>query len=215
LILVFTQGKAEVQSFNDGGTLIFGQVIDSQNQPVTEARIILHTDAGVVDDEDYITQENGRFAIPYPEGNPNITEVVIERSHFSELSFNLTSDQISSLQEGKSVDVGTFTMDREITIGFWIAAATFIVVLILIATGKLHTTLAALAGTAVIYGFSYIGRQFNKELFIFNFDRSMQYIDWNVIFLVMGMMMVIAIIEETGIFQWMAFYAYKISGGKM
>jgi Na+/H+ antiporter NhaD/arsenite permease-like protein len=31
----------------------------------------------------------------------------------------------------------------------------------------------------------------------------------------MGMMMFIAIVEHTGIFQWMAFFAYRISGGRM
>jgi len=35
-----------------------------------------------------------------------------------------------------------------------------------------------------------------------------------VIFLIMGMMIVIAVVEETGIFQWLAFFAYRISGGR-
>ena len=215
LLLFFTQGNAEAQSAIDGNNLIFGQIIDAQNQPVSEAEISLHTENEIISDKDFLTQENGRFAVPYPQNNPEEIEIIIERSHFSELSISLSSEQITKLRTGDSVDTGTFTLERKITLGFWIAAAIFVIVLILVATGKLHTTLAALAGTAVIYAISYIGGAFNEELFIFNFDRSMQYIDWNVIFLVMGMMMVIAIIEETGIFQWMAFYAYKISGGKM
>ena len=43
----------------------------------------------------------------------------------------------------------------------------------------------------------------------------MTYIDWNVIFLIMGMMIVIAVVENTGIFQWLAFFAYRVSGGRM
>jgi len=54
-----------------------------------------------------------------------------------------------------------------------------------------------------------------ESLYIFDFQQSLNYIDWNVIFLVMGMMIVIAVIEETGIFQWLAFFAYRTSGGRM
>ncbi|MGD2058485.1 MAG: SLC13 family permease, partial [Anaerolineales bacterium] len=62
--------------------------------------------------------------------------------------------------------------------------------------------------------FSYLGTLLNEGLFIFDFERSLTYIDWNVIFLIMGMMIVIAIVEDTGIFQWLAFVAYRLSQGK-
>jgi Na+/H+ antiporter NhaD/arsenite permease-like protein len=39
-------------------------------------------------------------------------------------------------------------------------------------------------------------------------------VDWNVIFLIMGMMIVIAVVGETGIFQWLAFRSYQLSGGR-
>jgi Na+/H+ antiporter NhaD/arsenite permease-like protein len=51
--------------------------------------------------------------------------------------------------------------------------------------------------------------------FIFDFERALAYINWEVIFLVMAMMIIIAIIEETGIFQWMAFQAYRVSQGRL
>jgi Na+/H+ antiporter NhaD/arsenite permease-like protein len=41
------------------------------------------------------------------------------------------------------------------------------------------------------------------------------YVDFDVIFLVMGMMIVIAVIEETGIFQWLAYQAYRLSRGRL
>lgn len=59
------------------------------------------------------------------------------------------------------------------------------------------------------------GEPIYEDLFIFNFETSMTYIDWNVIFLIMGMMIVIAVVENTGIFQWLAFFAYRVSGGRM
>ncbi len=35
------------------------------------------------------------------------------------------------------------------------------------------------------------------------------------IFLIMGMMIIIATVERTGIFQWLAFSAYRLSGGRI
>jgi Na+/H+ antiporter NhaD/arsenite permease-like protein len=55
----------------------------------------------------------------------------------------------------------------------------------------------------------------NPDLFIFDFEIALGYVDFDVIFLVMGMMIVIAVIEETGIFQWMAYQAYRLSRGKL
>jgi Na+/H+ antiporter NhaD/arsenite permease-like protein len=52
------------------------------------------------------------------------------------------------------------------------------------------------------------------SLFIFTFDRALTYINWDVIFLVMAMMIVIAVIEGTGVFQWTAFQAYRLSRGR-
>ena len=49
---------------------------------------------------------------------------------------------------------------------------------------------------------------------IFDFERAPQYVDLDVIFLVMGMMIVIGIIEGTGIFQWLAYQAYRLSRGR-
>jgi Na+/H+ antiporter NhaD/arsenite permease-like protein len=51
-------------------------------------------------------------------------------------------------------------------------------------------------------------------LYIFDFERALTYVNWEVIFLVMGMMIIIAIVEGTGIFQWTAFQAYRLSRGR-
>jgi Na+/H+ antiporter NhaD/arsenite permease-like protein len=106
-------------------------------------------------------------------------------------------------------------MERRISIAFWIATLVFVVVLLLIASSVLHNTLAALVGASLLFVISYLGEPIYEDLFIFNFELSLTYIDWNVIFLIMGMMIVIAVIEDTGIFQWLAFFAYRVSGGRM
>jgi Na+/H+ antiporter NhaD/arsenite permease-like protein len=61
---------------------------------------------------------------------------------------------------------------------------------------------------------SYIGGAYNPSLTIYTFERAISFINWEVIFLLIGMMIIIAIIEGTGIFQWMAFQAYRLSRGR-
>ncbi len=139
----------------------------------------------------------------------------IERAHFDDLNVPIEGQKLQSLRSGESIIMPDLSMDRKITTAFWIAAVVFVVVLILIATGKLHNTLAALLGASLVYLISYLGHPISENLFIFDFQQSLRYIDWNVIFLIMGMMIVIAVIENTGIFQWLAFTAYRISRGKM
>jgi Na+/H+ antiporter NhaD/arsenite permease-like protein len=87
--------------------------------------------------------------------------------------------------------------------------------LVLIATGRLHNTLAALLGASLVFAVSYLGHPISESLFIFGFETSLTYVDWNVIFLIMGMMIVIAVVERTGIFQWMAYQAYRLSRGHL
>jgi Na+/H+ antiporter NhaD/arsenite permease-like protein len=91
----------------------------------------------------------------------------------------------------------------------------FVLVLLLIALERLHKTTAALLGVALVLGTSFVGGAVSRDLFIFDFERALSYVDFDVIFLVLGMMIVIAVIEETGIFQWMAYQAYRLSGGRI
>jgi Na+/H+ antiporter NhaD/arsenite permease-like protein len=106
-------------------------------------------------------------------------------------------------------------LERRITAGFWVATLSFLLVLVLIALERLHKTTAALLGVALVLGTSYVGGALSPDLFIFGFEQALNYVDFDVIFLVLGMMIVIAVIEETGIFQWMAYQAYRLSRGKI
>ena len=110
--------------------------------------------------------------------------------------------------------LGHIEISRRITAGFWAAAIIFAGMLLIIALEKLHSTTAALAGLSAVFLVTFIGGQFNPDLYIFDFERALTYINWEVIFLLIGMMIVIAIIEHTGIFQWTAFQAYRLSGGR-
>jgi Na+/H+ antiporter NhaD/arsenite permease-like protein len=105
-------------------------------------------------------------------------------------------------------------LQRRITLGFWIATLTFVGMLLIIALERLHNTMAALLGASIVLGVSFVGRPLNPDLFILDFKQALQYVDFDVIFLVMGMMIVVGVLETTGIFQWTAYQAYRLSRGR-
>jgi Na+/H+ antiporter NhaD/arsenite permease-like protein len=197
-----------------GGPVITGTVLDRQGQPVLGATVTLVDGNQAGDLAQASTQPDGRFALVVEGSLPDSLMVTIERAHFQSTTIELDHQQISGLRSGESVALPQTVLLRRISIAFWIAAAAFVGVLALIATGILHNTLSALAGASVVLGVSYLGGAFSPNLYIFDFQGALRYVDWNVIFLIMGMMIVIAVVERTGIFQWLAFNAYRLSGGR-
>lgn len=127
---------------------------------------------------------------------------------------SLKVEELNDLDNIGLYRVGEIILNRDINAGFWAATLIFLGVLLLIAFEKLHSTTAALAGMSVVFIISYVGGVFDPGFFIFSFEHGLSYINWEVIFLVMGMMIIVAIIEGTGIFQWMAFQAYRLSRGR-
>ncbi|MBU0512547.1 MAG: ArsB/NhaD family transporter [Chloroflexi bacterium] len=215
------------------GTLgtIYGRIIDTQDQPVREAHIRWQIDEDGEPLAETTTQDDGTFTLALPEtfvygdSESEMGQTVehlgdtlilhIERPHFESAAIEIESGFVEVIKSGGSISLSDTILIRRISPAFWITTAIFVAVLVLIATGKLHNTLAALLGTSLIYAISYLGRHISENLFIFDFDASLEYIDWNVIFLIMGMMIVIAVVERTGIFQWLAFIAYRSSGGRV
>ncbi len=197
------------------GPLVTGSIYDRQGQPVTGADVTLQSGGEEGPLAEAETQPNGRYALKLPETIPGGLAVHIERAHFEETEVELEAAQIESLQAGQTVVLPDVVLPRHVSPAFWIATVIFLAMLLLIATGKLHNTLAALFGASFVFAVSYLGEPLAENLFIFEFQRSLSYVDWNVIFLIMGMMIVIAVVERTGIFQWLAFTAYRISGGRL
>jgi Na+/H+ antiporter NhaD/arsenite permease-like protein len=220
LLAVFGRGS---QAEEPLPALLTGVVQDRQGQPVREAVVTLHFgQTGPEEGQgvgnvvaEAITQPDGRYALILPDAFPDDLAVRIERPHFAEASVDLSAGAVEALRAGTSVVLPDTTLLRRITPAFWVATAVFVAVLALIATGKLHNTLSALLGASVIFAVSYLGHPLVKDLFIFGFQGALRYVDWNVIFLIMGMMIVIAVVERTGVFQWLAFMAYRLSGGRL
>ncbi len=197
------------------GPSIVGLVEDSHGVPIAGGEVVLYADG--IPTAEATTQADGRFLLRVPDAALHATTltVAIGRPHFEGAEIALTAAQQARLTQGETVALEPVPLTRRIDAAFWVAALTFAAVLIAIATERLHNTLAALAGMSIVLLVSYLGPLLHESLFIFHFDDALAYIDWGVIFLVMGMMIVIAVVEQTGLFQWLAFQAYRLSGGRL
>ncbi len=213
-IVFFLIRSPILASQDESVRFLSGRVMDKQGQPVGNV-VVNARDIGT--DELIGTTESqidGSYVLELAEDIPSSIYLVFERPHFNTISTTLSQVEIEQLNLNYPLKISDIVLERKVNASFWIATIIFLGMLIIIATGLLHNTLAALAGTSLLFFISYLGHPINENLFIFSFDKAMAYVDWNVIFLIMGMMMVIAVIERTGLFQWLAFFAFRISRGK-
>jgi Na+/H+ antiporter NhaD/arsenite permease-like protein len=213
-LLAFTGASSIHAQSTPQGILLFGKVLDRQGQPVADAGISVREQSGQAPLAESTTQPDGRFALPLSQSIPDSLVVSIERAHFESARIVLDASEIQTLRSRQSAVLPDTILSRKIGIAFWLSTIVFAAILALIAFGKLHNTLAALVGASVLLALSYLGPLLDGGLFVFTFPRALHYVDWNVIFLIMGMMIVIAVVERTGIYQWLAFTAYHISGGR-
>ncbi len=192
-----------------------GHIIDSQGEPVHRARVELYLNDQGEPYAEVESQQDGAFVLDLPEEGVDRVRLVVSHPHFHPAAWDADAGHLEDLRQGSAVRPPDIVLQRRLTAGFWIAAFTFAGILLLIATERLHSTMAALLGVAIVLGVSLVGRPINEGLFILSFEQAIEYVDFDVIFLVMGMMIVVGVIEETGIFQWMAYQAYRLSGGRV
>jgi Na+/H+ antiporter NhaD/arsenite permease-like protein len=192
-----------------------GRVIDPQDQPVEDAQALLYLNGASQPASETETGPEGDFVLDLPLESLERIRVEIHHPHFEPAEWTADREELAQLNDGSAIRIPDIVLARRLTAGFWIAAATFAGMLLLIATERLHSTMAALLGVAIVLGVSLVGQAFSDQLFIFDFEQAIEYVDFNVVFLVMGMMIVIGIIEETGIFQWAAYQAFRLSGGRL
>ncbi|HET8661298.1 MAG TPA: SLC13 family permease, partial [Micromonosporaceae bacterium] len=89
----------------------------------------------------------------------------------------------------------------------WAATMIFVVAYVLIATEKVHRVAAALGGATLML---LVGATDAEHTF-FSEEAG---IDWNVIFLLLGMMLIVAVLRRTGVFEYIAIWAAKRARGR-
>ena len=90
-----------------------------------------------------------------------------------------------------------------------LSTAIFVLAYALIASERLHQTTVAIAGAVAML---LVGLIQQKEAF--HGTDAIQGIDWNTIFLLIGMMIIVNITRHTGVFQWVAIKAAKLARGE-
>ena len=83
-----------------------------------------------------------------------------------------------------------------------VATLVFVVTYAVIASDRIHKTIAALAGGVAMV-----------LLGIITQEQAFEHIDFNVIFLLAGMMILASIVRKTGVFGWLAIRAARLAGG--
>src|SRR6516162_8836438 len=87
-----------------------------------------------------------------------------------------------------------------------IAIAVFVVGYALIASDRLNNTVIALTGAAIVIA---LGVVESGDVF---YSRETG-IDWDVVFLLFGMMVIVGVMRQTGVFEFTALWAAKRAGG--
>jgi len=87
-----------------------------------------------------------------------------------------------------------------------IAIVVFVVAYALIASDRINKTLVALAGAAIMVALPVI----DSDDVFYSRDTG---IDWDVIFLLFGMMIIVSVLRQTGVFEYTAIWAAKRAHG--
>jgi Na+/H+ antiporter NhaD/arsenite permease-like protein len=218
--------------------LVSGRVVDTQANPIPDTTVQAILDGQpvktvAVDPVDGWPSDqsrlDGSFLVALPLAPKAIQALQTGRSHlvlrFHRATFSNKSLSISppAYSQGSDVNgmtrtlvfLGDITLARHPNPAFFIATATFLVVFGIISFRLIHETVAALLGAVVVLGITYALGTFNDEFWIISFERAVAFIDFNVIFLIMGMMIFMAVMSQTGLFQYLAFRAYRITRGNI
>ena len=87
-----------------------------------------------------------------------------------------------------------------------IAVTVFVIAYVLIASDRVNKTAVALAGAGIMVCLPVI----NSEDVFYSHDTG---IDWDVIFLLLGMMIIVSVLRQTGVFEYTAIWAAKRARG--
>ena len=88
----------------------------------------------------------------------------------------------------------------------YFAISVFAVAYALIASDRINKTLVALCGAGVLLAVGVVG---SEEVF-YSHETG---VDWDVIFLLFGMMIIVGVLRQTGVFEYVAIWAAKRANG--
>ena len=195
---------------------ISGIVLDSHNEPVNEAEVVITVNGEVMDQ--LVTEHQGEYVshIQLEKGKIEsaVIQIDVRKASFAAKSLEVRGADLAGKNDHFFVSED-ITLNRVLGPAFWISTIVFILAYALIAFEVLHRTIAAMLGAAFMLLISYTIGTILPEYHILSFEWAVGSIDMNVIFLLMGMMIIVGILKHTGVFQWCAYISYKLARGKV
>jgi Na+/H+ antiporter NhaD/arsenite permease-like protein len=195
---------------------ISGIILDNHKEPVGEVEVLILVNGKEMDRLE--TASNGkyisRFQLEKDQTQSSTIHIEAHKTSFKTqiLEFNGTELAEKESHYFLSEDI---IMPRILGSAFWISTIVFILAYVLIAFELLHRTIAAMLGAGLMLLISYTIGTINPDFHIFSFERAIDAIDMNVIFLLMGMMVIVGVLKHTGVFQWSAYISYKLAKGRV
>ena len=215
-----TDAPSQVDTF-----IISGSIEDSHREPVkgAEIRLLLNGKptrivSGHKEVDKTESSSHGTYQLQFglPPEAPDSTSVQLE---LSKTSFRKTLLDLKKADFARKDN--TFFTARNVQIArvlgpaFYISTGVFLLAYALISFELLHRTIAAMIGAAAMLLITYTFGTMNADYHIVSFGRAMQAIDMNVIFLLMGMMIIVGVLKHTGVFQWCAYLSFKLARGNV
>jgi Na+/H+ antiporter NhaD/arsenite permease-like protein len=225
--LLFTRQSFASEEIMEGGDTFFisGAVMDTHKEPVKEARIKVLANGQpqkiIVEhkmEEETETSSHGTYQLEFrlPPGQIATADIKLEISKPSYRKTHVELKKEELAQKGQSFyTVKDVEMLRTLGPAFYLATIVFLLAYIAISFELLHRTVAAMLGAALMLLITYTIGTLNPDYQIIAFERAMHAIDMNVIFLLMGMMIIVGVLKHTGVFQWCAYISFKLAKGNI
>ena len=220
----FLTAQADCASGPSDFLSLSGKVTNSQGKPVKDVELTVHVNGKAVDlQEKPSTSKAGIYQVELELPHGTLPGAKVEVEMQKPCYGCLHKIAVEKIVEERRDDRGnirylahqSFSLERSITPAFRIATGILILVYGLIAFELMHRTLAAFLGATLLLATTYTLGTFDPGYAIITFQDAMQAIDMNVILLLMSMMIVVGILKNTGVFQWMAYKSYQLAGGNV
>ena len=195
---------------------VVGRAVNTQEAAVDEAEVCVF----IGDEGAKVARTNadGFYIVELTLSKARLIEaetvaVEVSKPGFRTVRQGFAPQEIACASDRCHVRAPDVVLPRVPNPAFFLATAIFIVVFGLISLNLLHETIAAFLGAAAMLGVSYFIGTSNSDLWIIGFHRAISFIDFDVIFLLMTMMIFMAVMSQTGIFQWLAFQTFRLARG--
>lgn len=200
-----------------------GKIVDSRDKGLKDAEIEIFINGNPAEESRVLhSSSDGTFeadlVIPGDELPSGAVTIEVSKPSFQSsgpIPIQFVANEVDGNPRCEYLTNTHVELSRAITPAFWIAAGILLLVYVIIALELMHRTLAALMGAGIILFVSYTFGTFSSDYFILSYEDAIGAIDFNVIFLLMGMMMIIGVLKKTGVFQWLSCKCYELARGNI